>query len=347
MDWSLALAGLAVGSLVGLTGMGGGALMTPVLVLIFKVEPLTAVSSDLVASFFMKPVGAAVHLRRGTVNLHLVKWLCLGSVPAAFVGVFVLRALGQGQDIQEVVKTALGVALLVAAAGLIAKAYLTLRGRPAPRVAGAPSAPVASGMPSITVKPLPTVVIGVIGGLVVGMTSVGSGSLIIVALLALYPMLRASQLVGTDLVQAVPLGRRGLSRAPALRRLPTVAHNVAAGGRDPRRVCRRPGLGSSTGRRGPSGAGPGLDRVRPQAARCPDIEAVLDLARCGDRWAVGVDVGAYPVRPSRPRPLGAVAEPAARRVGDCYSPAVIMPAATVRLVDSSMRMNPPVHRFRA
>ena len=93
MDWGLALAGLIVGVVVGLTGMGGGALMTPILVLVFKIQPLAAVSSDLVASFFMKPIGAAVHLRRGTVNLELVKWLCLGSVPSAFAGVFVLKAL--------------------------------------------------------------------------------------------------------------------------------------------------------------------------------------------------------------------------------------------------------------
>ncbi|MGZ4582517.1 MAG: sulfite exporter TauE/SafE family protein [Nocardioidaceae bacterium] len=203
MDWSLALAGLIVGVVVGLTGMGGGALMTPILVLVFKVEPLAAVSSDLVASFFMKPVGALVHIRRRTVNWKLVQYLCIGSVPAAFAGVFVLRALGAA-DLQDTVKKALGAALLLAAAGLIGKTYLTLRERAQRRSLGLPAQPV-TGRSQILVRPLPTILIGAVGGLVVGMTSVGSGSLIIIALLMLYPVLHASQLVGTDLVQAVPL----------------------------------------------------------------------------------------------------------------------------------------------
>jgi len=202
MDFGLALAGLIVGMVVGLTGMGGGALMTPILVLVFHIQPLAAVSSDLVASFFMKPVGAAVHIRRGTVNWKLVQWLAIGSVPAAFAGVFVLRALGRA-DLQNVVKQALGYALLLAAAGLIIKTYLALRER-VQRRAGSLGEPPAMP-PPIVVRPVPTMLIGAVGGLVVGMTSVGSGSLIIIALLVLYPALRANQLVGTDLVQAVPL----------------------------------------------------------------------------------------------------------------------------------------------
>ena len=86
IDPTLVAACFGIGIVVGLTGMGGGALMTPVLVLFFNIPPLTAVSSDLVAAAVMKPVGGAVHLRRGTVNLGLVKWLCVGSVPAAFGG---------------------------------------------------------------------------------------------------------------------------------------------------------------------------------------------------------------------------------------------------------------------
>jgi len=204
MDWSLALAGLLVGVVVGLTGMGGGALMTPVLVLVFKIQPLAAVSSDLVASFFMKPVGAAVHMRRGTVNLELVKWLCVGSVPCAFAGVFVLKALG-GNHLQDRVKLALGYALLIAALGLILKTYMSLRDRARRRASGELADRGPTGALSIKVRPIPTVLVGAVGGLVVGMTSVGSGSLIIIALIALYPALQASNLVGTDLVQAVPL----------------------------------------------------------------------------------------------------------------------------------------------
>jgi uncharacterized protein len=203
MDFGLALGGLIVGLVVGLTGMGGGALMTPILVLVFGIQPLAAVSSDLVASFFMKPVGALVHIRRGTVNWQLVKWLAIGSVPCAFAGVFVLRALGQ-QNLQGTVKVALGYALLVAAAALVIKTYMTLRERMQRRAAGI-AEPTSSAMPEVKVRIVPTVIVGAVGGLVVGMTSVGSGSLIIIALLMLYPVLRANQLVGTDLVQAVPL----------------------------------------------------------------------------------------------------------------------------------------------
>jgi hypothetical protein len=203
MDWTLALAALGIGVVVGLTGMGGGALMTPVLVLFFNVPPLAAVSSDLVASAVMKPVGSFVHLRNGTVRMDLVRWLCIGSVPAAFLGVLVARALGQGSGVEDVIQYALGGALVIAASGLFARAYLRLAERARNRDAHRGPDPV--GPPDVVLRPVPTLVIGAVGGLVVGMTSVGSGSLIIIALMLLYPTLRASELVGTDLVQAVPL----------------------------------------------------------------------------------------------------------------------------------------------
>src|SRR5215475_12127538 len=93
-DWMMALGSFLVAIVVGMTGMGGGALMTPMLVTFFGVSPLAAVSSDLVAAAVMKPVGSIVHFRNGTVRLDLVRWLCIGSVPAAFAGVLVARALG-------------------------------------------------------------------------------------------------------------------------------------------------------------------------------------------------------------------------------------------------------------
>jgi len=203
IDPLLSLASFGIGIVVGLTGMGGGALMTPVLVLFFNVAPLAAVSSDLVASAVMKPVGSFVHLRRGTVHLGLVRWLCIGSVPGAFSGVLIARSLGQGEDIQRIVRTALGIALLLAAAGLIVRAFLRLAEHA--RVRDGRAAPLPQGRPSVQLKPLPTVLVGLLGGIVVGLTSVGSGSLIIIALMGLYPTLKASELVGTDLVQAVPL----------------------------------------------------------------------------------------------------------------------------------------------
>ena len=202
-DLLLALAAFVIGIVVGLTGMGGGALMTPMLVLFFDVMPLTAVSSDLVASAVMKPVGSVVHLRRGTVHLGLVKWLCVGSIPAAFSGVIIARSLGGGEQVQTVIRIALGIALLLAAAGLIVRAYIRLVEHARRRDGRAD--PLPQGRPRLQLRPLPTVVVGIVGGVVVGMTSVGSGSLIIIALMTLYPRLKASELVGTDLVQAVPL----------------------------------------------------------------------------------------------------------------------------------------------
>jgi uncharacterized membrane protein YfcA len=193
IDLTVALAGLGVGFIVGLTGMGGGALMTPILVLLFGIPPLAAVSSDIVASMIMKPVGGAVHWRRGTVHKGLVLWLMLGSIPSAFLGVLVLKSFGAGAEVQGIVKIALGVALLVVVAGLLARPLLQRRHRS-----------VDSEAP-LVVRPLTTLLIGIVGGLVVGVTSVGSGSLMIVLLLMLYPRIRMSELVGTDLVQAIPL----------------------------------------------------------------------------------------------------------------------------------------------
>jgi uncharacterized membrane protein YfcA len=195
VDFPLSLAGLVVGMTVGLTGMGGGALMTPLLVLVFKVEPLAAVSSDLVASFVMKPIGGGVHLRRGTVNLRLAGWLCVGSVPAAFAGVLVVKALGDGERLQDTVQLMLGAALLLAASMVVIKAYVQRRRGDGDH----------DEIADIHVRLLPTIGIGVLGGLLVGITSVGSGSLMIVLLLTLYPKLTTKSLVGTDLVQAIPL----------------------------------------------------------------------------------------------------------------------------------------------
>lgn len=192
VDPLVTLAGLGVGFVVGLTGMGGGALMTPLLVLLFGVPPLTAVSSDIVASMVMKPVGGTVHWKRGTVNKRLVAWLVLGSVPSAFLGVLLLKELGTGPDLQGRVKLALGIALLVVTAGLLLRPWLSRRR-------------VGESVAPLRVRPLPTLLIGIVGGLVVGLTSVGSGSLMMILLLVLYPRLRLSELVGTDLVQAVPL----------------------------------------------------------------------------------------------------------------------------------------------
>jgi len=201
-DPQLAVAGVLIGIVVGVTGMGGGALMTPVLVFFFKIDPLTAISSDIVVSLFMKPAAAIVHLRRGTVNLELVGWLCLGSVPAAFGGAWFVSAMAPDEGSTQVIRQALGVALLVATAGLMLRSLLQMWRKRLPLGEG----PVTVIRPPVvTIRRIPTVVLGIVAGFMVGVTSVGAGSVIIVILLLIYPTLKASSLVGTDLTQAIPL----------------------------------------------------------------------------------------------------------------------------------------------
>ena len=195
IDPYIVLGSAIVGLLVGMTGAGGGALMTPMLILLFGVKPATAISSDLVAAVVMRPFGAAVHLRAGTVNLRLVRWMVLGSVPAAFLGAYLLKLMGHAKSSQHHIEVALGTALLVGAAAMVLRYLLDRRDgqQRTARVHG------------LVARPLRTIAIGVVGGIVVGMTSVGSGSLMIVMLLFVYPAIGAKQLVGTDLTQAVPL----------------------------------------------------------------------------------------------------------------------------------------------
>ncbi len=195
VDPYIVLGSAVVGLLVGMTGAGGGALMTPMLILLFGVKAPSAISSDLVAAVFMRPVGAAVHMRKGTVNYRLVGWLALGSVPMALLGTYLLRLLGSSSAAPVHVEQALGAALLTGAAAMVIRYVLDVRGGKGRTVA----------IHDLVAKPLPTVAIGMIGGVIVGLTSVGSGSLMIVLLLFLYPLIGANRLVGTDLTQAVPL----------------------------------------------------------------------------------------------------------------------------------------------
>ena len=216
----IVLGSAVVGLLVGLTGAGGGALMTPMLILLFGVKPSAAISSDLVAAVLMRPVGATVHLRKGTVNLRLVGWMVVGSVPMAFVGAYLLHVLGGSSTQQQHVEVILGVALLVGAAAMVFRYILDRR-------SGNQRVGIVH---SINVRPVPTILIGMIGGVIVGLTSVGSGSLMIVLLLFLYPLLSAGQLVGTDLTQAVPLtAAAAVSGTAWVRSVPTSCPALSSG----------------------------------------------------------------------------------------------------------------------
>ena len=192
---SVLVVSFGVGIVVGLTGMGGGALMTPALIFL-GVNPSAAVANDLVAASINKSVGAGVHWRRGSPNLRLAALLICGSVPFAFAGGFIVNSIGAAQEQQDFLTTAIGFALLFTALTYALRMYLQLRHVTAGNI-------ISEDDPKVRV--LPTVLVGAIGGLLVGITSVGSGSLIMVALLLIYPTLSAVRLVGTDLVQAVPL----------------------------------------------------------------------------------------------------------------------------------------------
>lgn len=190
IDLYLVLGSAVVGFLVGLTGMGGGALMTPMLVLLFGITPSAAIASDLVAALFMKPCGVAIHWRRKTVNKDLVRYLCYGSVPAAFFGTYVMHLLGRSAVAEHRLEILLGTALII---GSLAIFYRSVFITP----------PSDTGR--VTVRRLATIFIGVVGGFMVGLTSVGAGSLILVLLVMVYPTLSNKQLVGTDLAQSLPL----------------------------------------------------------------------------------------------------------------------------------------------
>jgi uncharacterized membrane protein YfcA len=192
---SVLVVAFGVGIVVGLTGMGGGALMTPALIFL-GINPAAAVANDLVAASVNKSVGAAVHWRNGSPNLRLAGLLVIGSVPFAFAGGFIVKSVGDAEARADFLTTAIGWALLLAAGSYALRMYLQLRF-------------VTGGNVLSTEEPhvraLTTILVGAVGGLLVGITSVGSGSLIMVSLLLLYPTLSAVRLVGTDLVQAVPL----------------------------------------------------------------------------------------------------------------------------------------------
>ena len=192
---SVLVVSFGVGIVVGLTGMGGGALMTPALIFL-GINPAAAVANDLVAASVNKSVGAAVHWRTGSPNLRLAGLLMAGSIPFAFAGGFIVKAVGDAEAKTEFLTNAIGIALLLAAGSYALRMYLQLR-----LVTGGNV--LSTDEPHV--RALPTIIVGAIGGLLVGITSVGSGSLIMVALLLLYPTLSAVRLVGTDLVQAVPL----------------------------------------------------------------------------------------------------------------------------------------------
>lgn len=197
IDLPTVVAAFLVGVVVGITGMGGGALMTPALIFLGVGDATKVVTADLTAAAVYKSGGAAVHWRHGSPNLKLAGWLILGSVPCAFVGPHLVTWVAPDAEVDSFLMTAIGFALLFAATTYALRLYIQLRHLARGTGAAANDDPV--------IRPVPTMLVGALGGLLVGITSVGSGSVIMVAMLMLYPGLSAVRLVGTDLVQAVPL----------------------------------------------------------------------------------------------------------------------------------------------
>lgn len=193
LDALHAVAGLLVGVLVGVTGVGGGSLMTPILVLLFGVTPATAVGTDLLFASITKVAGSAVHHRRETVDWRIVRRLAAGSVPGAAATLVVIAVLGKlGKDSGHLILTLLGAMLILTSAATLFQKRLALLAKRHDRLDSHHAA-------------LPTVALGLLIGVAVSISSVGAGAIGVTALLMLYPALRVARIVGTDIAHAVPL----------------------------------------------------------------------------------------------------------------------------------------------
>lgn len=196
MDPAIIVFGLGIGVLVGMTGMGGGSLMTPLLILIFGIQPTTAIGTDIFYSAVTKTVGGWRHLRMKTVNMELVKWLAFGSVPAAIAGVAIVSALKQhiGEDrLDSLVYAVLGGTLLMVGIITLTRA-LILRN-------------LVDERDRFDVErrhKIAAVTIGATTGFVIGVTSAGSGTVIAILLIAVY-RLSPKKVVGTDVFHAAVL----------------------------------------------------------------------------------------------------------------------------------------------
>jgi uncharacterized membrane protein YfcA len=193
VEWKLSVAGLLIGLLVGLTGMGGGSLMTPLLVLFFGFKPSIAIGTDIVHGAIFKSFGAVQHRRMGHVHARLTAWMLLGSVPFSLLGVWLAwwlkRTYGDGYE--DTAKAILGVALVFCGIAFLVKAYLHSSPEDKPFLLTNRDRAIA-------------VATGVVGGFVVGLTSVGSGTIFGLVMMIAFP-LTAAKIVGTDIFHAAIL----------------------------------------------------------------------------------------------------------------------------------------------
>ncbi|MGA8029846.1 MAG: sulfite exporter TauE/SafE family protein [Bryobacteraceae bacterium] len=195
IDLKISLAGAAVGLLVGLTGMGGGAVMTPMLILLGWARPLVAVGTDLVWSAITKSVGSFVHYRQGTVDIKLVKRLALGSLPGALAGILLLMWLQRRgfANLDRLIVRVLGVALIAVAVSLLLRSLKGIRER------------TELGARSLSTVPRLITALGAVVGFLVSLTSVGSGSLIVACLVVMCPAVPLKRIIGSDIFHALLL----------------------------------------------------------------------------------------------------------------------------------------------
>ena len=201
MDIGFIISGFAVGLLVGITGVGGGSLMTPLLVFLFGFKPAVAVGTDLLYAAITKTGGVLVHHNtRKSVDWHVVKWLALGSLPASVATIFLIKHLLKlEKDITGIITFTLGIALILTAIAVLIRCYVTRK-----QIREIEDSLISSGRFRQLQIPA-TVLVGVILGILVTISSVGAGALGTVAILFLYPKMSTLKVVGTDLAHAIPL----------------------------------------------------------------------------------------------------------------------------------------------
>lgn len=201
MDIGFIISGFAVGLLVGITGVGGGSLMTPLLVFLFGFKPAVAVGTDLLYAAITKTGGVLVHHNtHKSVDWHVVKWLALGSLPASVATIFLIKHLLKlEKDITGIITFTLGIALILTAIAVLIRCYVTRK-----QIREIEDSLISSGRFRQLQIPA-TVSVGVILGILVTISSVGAGALGTVAILFLYPKMSTLKVVGTDLAHAIPL----------------------------------------------------------------------------------------------------------------------------------------------
>lgn len=195
MNLTYVVTGFAVGTLVGLTGVGGGSLMTPLLTLLFGVSPTIAVGTDLAFASITKAAGTFTHRLRGTVDWHVVRLLCYGALPAALAATLSIKYFGRlNQEIGQVIRYSIAISVLLTVVALLFKAKMLvwLNRHPEKQLHGKPLA-------------LATILSGILLGTLVTISSIGAGAIGATLLVLLYPRMPSAHIAGTDIAYAVPL----------------------------------------------------------------------------------------------------------------------------------------------